>query len=179
LEAVLGEMHDIVGHAIIPFDIGGAVDMYYFLKHIPGTGFATMELLNPNGNGPKPNRLGTYELVAFTRQPYNETEDSASAFNKMERRFCGIFTAIGNYAAQAVLNPLETCEIPGNEDEENRCLLFDNYYPDNKAFTIGNQLHHLLLCLEIFGSELAFARKYGSNELISRLKKQVIILTVI
>ncbi|ACT95682.1 hypothetical protein [Dyadobacter fermentans] len=45
LENVLGKMHDIVGHAIIPFAVGGAVDMYYFPNHIPGTGFATMELL--------------------------------------------------------------------------------------------------------------------------------------
>lgn len=50
-------MHGIVGHAIIPFSIGGAVDMYYFTDHIKGTGFATMELLNPDGNGPKPNKL--------------------------------------------------------------------------------------------------------------------------
>ena len=27
LEAVLGKSHELVGHAIIPFDVGGAVDM--------------------------------------------------------------------------------------------------------------------------------------------------------
>jgi hypothetical protein len=31
---------------------GGAVDMHY-LSHIRGTGFGTMELLDPDGNGPK------------------------------------------------------------------------------------------------------------------------------
>ena len=67
LENVLGKMHDLVGHAIIPFAVGGAVDMYYFPNHIKGTGFATMELLEPDGTGPLPNRLGTYELVAFTK----------------------------------------------------------------------------------------------------------------
>src|SRR5918912_1106382 len=62
LEDILGKMHNLVGHAIIPFAVGGAVDMYYFPNHISGTGFATMELLEPDGTGPLPNRLGTYEL---------------------------------------------------------------------------------------------------------------------
>ena len=169
LEAVLGKMHDLVGHAIIPFQIGGAVDMYYFPNHIPGTGFATMELLDPNGNGPKPNRLGTYELVAFTKQPYNENEETETAFNLIERRFCGIFTTIGNYSFDAVLNPNETCEVP-TDGEENRYLIFDNYNPDNKQFKIGDRQHHLLLCLEVFRSEIEFARKNGSDELINKLK---------
>jgi hypothetical protein len=49
-------MHGFVGHAIIPFQIGGAVDMYYFPNGIPGTGFATVELIEPDGSGPKPHR---------------------------------------------------------------------------------------------------------------------------
>src|SRR5687768_17194585 len=92
LEYVLGKMHDMVGHAIIPFGIGGAVDMYYFPNHIPGTGFATMELLDPDGEGPTPNELGTYELVAFTKEAYNENTETPTAFNRIERHFCGIFT---------------------------------------------------------------------------------------
>lgn len=169
LESVLGKMHDMVGHAIIPFSIGGAVDMYYFPHHIPGTGFATMELLDPDGNGPKPNYIGTYELVAFTREPYNENEDTKTAFNAIERRICGIFTTIGNYSSQAVLNPGETCEIPVT-GEENKCLVFDNYLPD-KEFKIGDREHHLLLCLEVFRSEMEYAREHGSDELLVMLQQ--------
>jgi hypothetical protein len=169
LESVLGKMYDMVGHAIIPFEIGGAVDMYYFPNHIQGTGFATMELLDPNGNGPKPNRLGTYELVAFTKESYNENEETETAFNLIERRICGVFTTVGNYSFQAKLNPNETCEVP-QDDEENRCLVFDNYQPVNKKFNIGNRQHHLLLCLEIFRSEMEFARKHGTEELFKKLK---------
>src|SRR5665647_1653385 len=98
LENVLGEMYGMVGHAIIPFELGGAVDMYYFLNHIKGTGFATMELLDPDGNGPNPNRIGTYELVAFTRHPYNINDENETLFDLIERRVCGIFTTIGNYS---------------------------------------------------------------------------------
>ena len=171
LENILGKMYKIVGHAIIPFSVGGAVDMYYFLNHIPGTGFATMELLDPDGNGPKPNRLGTYELVAFTKKLYNKSEETQTDFNLIERRICGIFTTIGNYSFQAILNPNETCEIP-EDDSENRCLIFDNYQPENKEFKIGEKRHHLLLCLEIFRSEMEFARANGSAQLFNLLKEK-------
>ncbi len=171
LEDVLGKMHGLVGHAIIPFSVGGAVDMYYFPSHIPGTGFATMELLDPDGNGPRPNRLGTYELVAFTKEPYNESQETQTAFNLIERRICGFFTTIGNFSSGAVLNPNETCEVP-REGEENRCLVFDNYQPGNKEFWVGDRKHHLLLCLEIFRSEMEFARENGSPELFKLLKQK-------
>lgn len=171
LENVLGSMHDLVGHAIIPFSVGGAVDMYYFPNHIKGTGFATMELLAPDGTGPLPNRLGTYELVAFTRHDYNNNEDSQAPFNLIERKICGIFTAIGFFSKEAVLNPKETCEIPNGEGEENSCLVFDLYQPDNKEFRIGDRKHHLLLCLQVFRSEMDFARENGSEELFKKLKQ--------
>jgi len=171
LEDVLGKMHNLVGHAIIPFAVGGAVDMYYFPNHIPGTGFATMELLDPEGNGPLPNRLGTYELVAFTKEPYNENDAKKTAFNLIERRICGIFTTIGNYSTEAVLNPGETCEVP-RKDGENRCLVFDNYKPGNKEFKVGDRTHHLLLCLEIFRSEMEYSRANGSSKLLGLLKER-------
>jgi hypothetical protein len=173
LERVLGKMHNIVGHAIIPFEVGGAVDMYYFNDHIEGTGFATMELLDPNGNGPKPNRFGTYELVAFTKLPYNsnDKDDTYTPFDTIERRICGTFTSIGSYSFQAVLNPNDTIEIP-RQDEESRFMVFDNYLPDGKEFTIGNKKHHLLLCIEIFKSELEFARMNSSVDLLELLKQE-------
>lgn len=171
LENVLGKMHGLVGHAIIPFAIGGAVDMYYFPNHIKGTGFATMELLEPDGTGPLPNRLGTYELVAFTKHGYNNSKDVQTSFNLIERKVCGIFTTIGFFSREAVLNPDETCEVPNGKGEENSCLVFDLYEPDNKKFKIGERHHHLLLCLQIFRSEMNFARENGSEELFKKLKE--------
>ncbi|MBS1528696.1 MAG: suppressor of fused domain protein [Bacteroidetes bacterium] len=171
LERVLGKMNNIVGHAIIPFEVGGAVDMYYFSDCIPGTGFATMELLDSEGNGPKPNKYGTYELVAFTRQPFNRTQETPTAFDKIERRFCGIFTRIGNYSFDAVLNPTQTCELPGNSDSENKYLVFDLYQPDGKEFIIGQRKHHLLLCIEIFKTEIEFAWKHGGDKLLAKLRE--------
>jgi len=162
-------MHNLVGHAIIPYSVGGAVDMYYFPNHTNGTGFATMELLEPDGSGPLPNRLGTYELVAFTKFDYNNDEENPNEFNAIERRFCGIFTTIGNYSSQAVLNPNETIEVPNGTDN-NDCIILANYNPDNKEFKRGARNHHLLLCLEVFRSEMEFARNNGSEKLIDLLK---------
>lgn len=170
LENVLGKMYGMAGHAIIPFSVGGAVDMYYFTNHIKGTGFATMELLNPDGTGPKQNRLGTYELVAFTKNDYNDSEETQTDFNKIERRFCGIFTTIGNYCTEAILNPNETIEVP-NGTKDNNCLILGHYNPENKEFKIGENRHHLLLCLEVFRDEMEYARKNGSEKLIGLLKE--------
>lgn len=189
LEEILGPMHDLVGHATIPFQIGGAVDMYYFPSGIPGTGFATMELLEPDGSGPKPNRIGTYELVAFTKlkaekkaydviprtdkqsDEHDEVEKAQTPFDKIERRMCGILTTTGFYSYQAVLNPGETCAIPGKEGEPNKCLIFDEYAPGGKPFEINGKKHCLLLCLEVFRSEMQYAMNHGSAAVLTKLKE--------
>ena len=173
LERILGPMHNMVGHAVIPFQVGGAVDMYCFPNGIPGTGFATMELIEPDGSGPKPNRIGTYELVAFTkrRMPSSDEESKDHPFHKMERRICGIFTGVGSYSYHAVLNPGETCEIPGKQGEPNKCLIFDEYAPKGAAFEISGKRHCLLLCLEVFPSEMEYAMKNGRAAVLKKLKE--------
>lgn len=170
LEYVLGKSHNLVGHAIIPFEVGGAVDMYYFPNGIKGTGFATMELLRPDGTGPIPNRLGTYELVAFTKLDYVQDTVETDPFNLIERHICGILTSIGFYSSQAKLEPLETCEVPQNEGEPNLCLIFDEYKPDGKEFKIGDKKHGLLLVMEVYKDEMEFAMVNGSGKLIKKLK---------
>jgi len=174
LERILGRMHGFVGHAIIPFHLGGAVDMYYFPNGIPGTGLATMELIQPDGSGPKPNRVGTYELVAFTKhdKPPAEDESPDHPFHKIERRICGIFTATGFYSYDAVLNPGETCEVPGGEGEPNRCLILDEYAPDGHSFDIDGNEHCLLLLLEVFRSEMEYAMEHGSAVVLEKLKDE-------
>lgn len=117
LERVLGKMNDLVGHALIPFNVGGNVDMYYFSNGISGTGFATMELIKPDGTGSVPNGLGTYELVSFTKEIFDPSEGEMLSFNTVERRLCGAMTTIGAYSFQAKLEPKETVEEPGEEGQ--------------------------------------------------------------
>ncbi len=170
MERVLGTMYDLVGHAIIPFEVGGAVDMYYFPGAMDGTGFATMELIAPDGSGPKPSRIGTYELVAFTRHRIGD-EAGKEAFDRIERAICGIFTVVGRYSFEARLNPGETIEVPAGEDAPNRCLILDEYAKPGIEFTIGGRRHGLLLLIEVFRSEMDHAMKNGSREVLARLKE--------
>ena len=170
LERVLGKMHDLVGHAIIPFDLGVTVDLYYFPNGISGTGFATMELIKPDGTGSIPNRLGTYELVSFTNQEHIVTDGDMAPFGSIERRLCGIMTTVAAYSFQAKLEPKETVEVPGEEGQENVCILLDQYKPNGIEFTIGNRKHGLLLVVEIFKDEMLYAMENGSDKLIEKLK---------
>ncbi len=172
LERVLGRMHDLVSHSVFPFEIGGAVDLYYFPHGIPGVGFATMELIRPDGSGPRPGRIGTYELVGFTRHPMPpDLEDREHPFRKIENRMRVLFTTIGMHASEAVLNPGETCEIPGDEDSPGACLVFDEYAPDGKRLTIDGRRHGLLLCIEVFREEMKYAMKHGTRSLLAKLKE--------
>lgn len=173
LERVLGPMHDMVGHALIPFSAGGTVDMYYFPNGIRGTGFATMELIEPDGSGPLPNDVGTYELVAYTRHNIRDADEKADddPFNTIANRITSIFTIIGLYSREAVLRPGETCEIPGEDGEPNTCLIFDEYAPDGKTFEIDGKRHCLLLCIELHRKEMKYAMKNSGAALLDKLKQ--------
>ena len=165
IEAILGQMFYIVGHAIIPFKIGGSMNMYYFPSaQIKGTGFVTMELLTPEREIPIENKKGTYELLAFTKQVYNPQKETE--FHQIERTICSIFTSIAFYSQETALNPFDTCEIPTNEDES-ICIIFDIY----SHFKIGKEKHHLLLCTQVFKEELEYAQEKGTKKLIRKLKK--------
>ena len=167
-EHLLGPMHPLVRHAIIPYAVGGAVDMYYFPNATEGTAFVTMELIEPDGTGPLPSRVGTYELIAFTRHKIGDSS-SEKPFQTLERRICGIFTTVGRYSTEAILNPGDTCEVPAG-DGPNCCLLFDEFTNPQQRLQIGDSQHALLLCIEVFPQEMAFAVEHGSARLLDRLK---------
>jgi len=171
LERVLGKMYHLVGHAIIPFQVGGPVDMYYFPNAINGTGFATMELIEPDGSGPRPSRIGTYELVAFTKHKIGDESDKA-AFEQIQHRIRSIFTAVGRYSYEAQLNPLDTVEVPVGKGEPNRCLILDEYKKPGVDFMIGNHKHGLLLVIEVFRSEMEYAMENGSQIVLDTLKER-------
>jgi hypothetical protein len=171
LERVLGEMYHLVNHAIIPFKVGGTVDMYFFLHAMPGTGFVTMELIEPDGSGPQPSEIGTYELVAFTMHKVGDEADK-EAFRKIERRMCGIFTSVASYSYEACLNPLETIEVPDGKNKPYRCLLIDKYENPGVPFTIGNRAHGLLLLVEVFRCEMEYAMTHGTQTVIDMLTEK-------
>jgi hypothetical protein len=171
LEKVLGKMHGLVGHAIIPFQVGGPVDMYRFPNAIDGTAFATMELIEPDGSGPQPSSIGTYELVAFTKCRIDD-EANEIAFDKIELRLRHIFTEVARYSYETQLNPLDTLETSGWDDGPSCCVILDEYTKPDVDFVIGHCRHSLLLLIEVFHSEMEYAMQHGSQETLAELKRQ-------
>jgi len=72
----------------------------------------------------------------------------------------------------AQLNPLETIEVPVREGEPNRCVILDAYRKPGVDFVIGSHRHGLLLVIEVFRSEMAYAMKHGSQSLLNKLREK-------
>ena len=167
---MLGKEHDIVMHAIIPYAIGGGLDLYYYPNSLSGTAVATKELSELPGEGSSNGVYQCYELVMFTKHPLDldalKVEDSS--FGRAHSVINAVLDQIAPYSAQATLNPHETCEFPAEiPTVGGRCLIFDGYpsYPDDEPAEFG-----LLTIIEVFRSEMAYARKKGGAKLLKRLK---------
>lgn len=170
MEKSLGEQTTLVGHTIIPFAAGGAVDVYYYHYAGGGTVLATQELINPTGPSPIPNALGIYELVAVTKHAYT-IETNQGPFSKIERRFCETFTTIGNYAFEAKVEPGDTSELPMAEAPD-RYFIFDAFLNTQADFIVQGQPYGLLLVIEVHKKEMMYAQEHGSKEVLALLKKQ-------
>lgn len=167
---ILGKQYPSVGHAIVGFNVGGAVDMYYYEPKEGGTLFATQELVRPTGEKSVKNAKGYYELVALTKQPFANVKIGEGPFGEIERRMCGIFTGVARFSYKAKLEPLETCEFPVH-GEDNRCLIFDSY-EGYQAFQLEGETHSFLLIIEVFRTEMEYARANGTQRLIELLKEK-------
>ncbi len=166
---ILGEEHDIVMHALIPYAIGGGLDLYYFPSGLSGTAIATKELCETPGEGSSNDVFETYELVMFTRHALSldEAKDESTPFGRAHHTINAILNCIAPYSAQATLNPHETCEFP--EDMETvggKCLIFDTYGFDGNRADFG-----LLTIIEIHRSEMNYAREHGGKKLLAKMKK--------
>jgi len=170
LESLLGPEHDIVMHAIIPFAVGGGLDLYYYPKGLPGTAIATKELVDRQGGGPENNVYPCYELVMLTRQQLDldQAKDDSTPFGAAHSSMNSILNLIARYCTEAKLNPNETCEFPQDmEHVGGKCLIFDTYSP---ADNIGPNGMGLLLIIEVFRSEMTFAMDNGGEQLLQKLK---------
>ncbi|MFN0138223.1 MAG: suppressor of fused domain protein [Phycisphaerae bacterium] len=188
IREAIGPMHEMVLHAIIPYAVGGALDLYPFHYARGGTVYATQEVMDPNpANGPLRNKLGRYELVACLRKAFSYSEeDSGSTTHEAEtdsargparegdRLVSRVLNPIARYSAMAVLQPGETAEIPETEDAQpgdpdNLYVLFDEFELRGDFNVLGERCG-LLLCMPIHKRECDFARQNSGKELIARLK---------
>ncbi|MEM9417451.1 MAG: suppressor of fused domain protein [Planctomycetota bacterium] len=171
-ETVLGSEHDMVMHALIPYAIGGGLDLYYFPNHpeYSGTAIATKELVELPGQGPSNRDYAAYELVMFTKHALDldAAKDDSHPFGQAHSQLNRLLNAIARYAAQATLNPNETCEFPADfEHLGGKCLLFDGFTEPaaSKESGVG-----LMLVLEVHRPEMDYAREQGGAALIEKLK---------
>lgn len=183
LERILGPMDDVVGHAIIPFDAGGSVDLFFFPARPPGTVVVTMDLIDPNGDGPLSAQLGPYELVACTRvrraSAYAinpQTGEMApdvddERFAAITSWFCQMLTAIARDALKTEIQPGDAYELPGEGGEPAHYIIFDRFDSGGQLFEVEGKKYGLLLCIEVFPSELEYAQAHGVDALLARLKQ--------
>jgi hypothetical protein len=169
---LLGEEHDMVMHAIIPFAVGGGLDLYYYPNAIPGTAIATKELSELPNEGAINKVYSCYELVMFTRHPLDldKAKDKSTPFGKAHSTINSILNLMARYSQSATLNPNETAEFPAEmEKVGGKCLIFDGYasHGDDVVDNFG-----LLAVIEVFRSEMDYARKNGGAKLIELLKQK-------
>lgn len=127
MEKMLGKEHDMVMHAIIPYAIGGGLDVYYYPNGIPGTAIATKELSELPGEGSWNRVFQCYELVMFTKHSLDldAAKDESTPFGRAHMTINAVLNRIAPYSAQATLNPNETCEFPADMPRVGgRCLIF-------------------------------------------------------
>lgn len=168
----LGAEHDMVLHSDVPYAAGGGLDLYYYAQGIPGTAIATKELSDLPGEGSANDWYESYEMVMFTKLPINldDAQDETTPFGQMHLNIQTILNCMAPYSAQAILNPLETCEFPKKiEGVGGKCLIFDAYKDDSDSDQ--QTVFGLLNLIEIFPAELKYAQKNGGEMLIDKLKR--------
>ncbi len=165
LERTLGPMDDTVLHALIPFELGGFLDLYTFSKCIPGTVIATQELIacDPKRRTKK-GKFGHYELVACL--PPGRSRDDAGSLDLINP----LLNVVARYAFHAKLNAGETAEVPTSEDGPMQPIMFGAFEGNGTPFDVMGERFGLLLVMPLHASELAFARSTGTPALIEKLK---------
>jgi hypothetical protein len=141
MQSVLGDAEDLVGHAVIPFDmgadLGGGADLVYFRNYIPGVVAVTCELIGRDDQ-PK-SSLGNYELAICHRSDESWGPE--------------LISRLAHYTLEATLEPGETMDIASAVPEGSTigALLFLRF----AEFEVLGRSAGILLCLGITKDELA------------------------
>ena len=168
MEQILGKQHDMVMHAIIPYAIGGGLDLYYYPNDIEGVGIATMELCETPGEGSSNDQYELYEIVMFTRHALDmdKAKDDNTPFGKAHHTINAVLNCVAPYSAQAKLNHNDTCEFPAEMDTVGgKCLIFQAYKGGEERQPFG-----MMAVIEIFRDEMNYARENGTATLVEKLK---------
>jgi hypothetical protein len=156
IESLLGKSEEIVGHALIPFelgpDAGGEADVIYFRHHLPGVVAVTSELIGRDDQ--VPSVVGNYELVICHRtdEPWGPN----------------IISRLAQYTLEAELNPGDTMDIgPATPD---RSTITGLLFADFGRFRVRGREAGLLLCFGITADELDACRDGKREHVETALK---------
>lgn len=172
MESILGPEHDMVMHSIIPYDVGGGLDLYYYPGGLPGTAIATKELSRSPEEGSTNDAFRTYELVMFTRHviDIDQALDETTPFGQAHTKINAVLNLVARFSEQATLNPGETCEFPADfEDVGGKCFVFEAL-PVPSEQEDASEGFGLLAVIEVFRTELEFALEEGGEVLLERLR---------
>jgi Suppressor of fused protein (SUFU) len=157
MQAVLGEMDNMVHHATIPFqvgaELGGDADVVSFSEKLDGIAYVTSELIGNDSQ--KPNQLGNYELMICHRAPLDWGPT--------------IISRLAYYTLDTALNPGETMDIGPATPEGSTITAF--LFLKYAAFKVLERDAGLLLCIGITQDELDVCQEQGSSMIEHRLKE--------
>ena len=147
LDEILGPAEPLVLHSIVPFCIGGALDLYYYVNsRFGGTFFASQELTSPDFL-PSNRSLDAFELAIATRLTVKSQPDETPTKTKKPGFFKRLFsvkspeekkrddlhrvlTNLAFYVCSdgVEVNGYDTLEFPQDFDDKQlagRCFIFD------------------------------------------------------
>jgi hypothetical protein len=108
--------------------------------------------------------------MAFSKYKPSSTYNEKEPFTKTEKRISTIFSTLAKNSLKMKFEPGDTCELPGRDTKDKIYLIFDEYNKNETVFEIDGRKYGILLCIEIFYSEIKYARKHGSKELLNKLQ---------
>ncbi|QDU32427.1 hypothetical protein KS4_04590 [Poriferisphaera corsica] len=162
----------------------GKIEVREFEGKLTGTTMATVQMIGPDGSGPLPNKLGTYELVMFTkikrpegfviRYNANDVTEFDRSYFKLYLTLRDIMDKVAKLAKDEVIQPKDALDISCEVTGRTYHCVFDELKFKRNHFEFEGQDHGLLLCVLVFESEYIFAKNNGVRALMNEFKKSEI-----
>jgi len=170
MEDILGKEHDVVMSSSRPYSSGGSLDLHYYPNGIPGTAIATKQLARETGPSPSNDKYKKYEWVMFTREKLNmeHANDQFTSFGQIHQFIASTLNRVARYNESTTLQPNQTCAIPMDDDDDLLYLLLTTY----GAKSDEQEDFGLMIVMEIFPTEIAFATEHGKEALLKLLQEK-------
>ena len=123
LELVLGHEHDRVMHALIPFAVGGGLDLYFYPNYHAGTVVVTKELSQLH-DAISNDSFERVEIAVSSRlQPGNLISDEDDSELRLINK---LLNGMAHYVSERALNIGDTIEMPeGLEELSGKLFIVD------------------------------------------------------